>query len=66
MKQKKKDYKRKNAIKGKIDRLTVSNAALDCINDKLTENPYYKNTFIADLKYSNEFGLILRQMRNIT
>ena len=36
------------------------------INDKLTENPYYKNTFIADLKYSNEFGLILRQMRNIT
>ena len=59
----KEDYKRKNAIKGKIDRLTVSISGNQRrnINDKLTENPYYKNTFIADLKYRNEFGLILRQ-----
>ena len=58
-----KNYKRKNELKRKIDRLTVSitEKTKGKIQDRLTENPYYKQTFIADLKYNEEIGLILEK-----
>ena len=58
-----KNYKRKNELKRKIDRLTVSITEKTKwkIQDKLTENPYYKQTLIADLKYNEEIGLILEK-----
>lgn len=59
----KKNYKRKSELKRKVDKLTVSITEKTKwkIQDKLTENPYYKQTLIADLKYNGEVGLILEK-----
>lgn len=58
----KENSKKRNELRRKIDRLTVSISEKQKwkIKDKLIENPYYKNSFIADLKYNSEVGLILK------
>ena len=57
----KENYTRKNELKRKIDKLTIAITQKTRwrIKDKLTENPYYKQILIADLKYDKEIGLIL-------
>ena len=58
-----KDYARKSMLKRKIDKLTISITEKTRwrINDRLTVNPYYKEIFIADLKYNDETGLLLEK-----
>lgn len=58
-----KDYARKSMLKRKLDKLTISitEKTRRKINDRLTVNPYYKEIFIADLKYNNETGLLLEK-----
>ena len=59
----KNDYKRKNNLKRKIDKLTISISSSQRykIKDSLINNPYYQNAFIVDLKYNVEVGLILEK-----
>lgn len=58
-----KDYARKSMLKRKIDKLTISITEKTRwrIKDRLTVNPYYKEIFIADLKYNDETGLLLEK-----
>ena len=57
------DYKKKNNLKRKIDKLTISLSSGQKykIKDSIIENPYCKNIFIVDLKYNEEIGLILEK-----
>ena len=50
-------------LKRKLDKLTISITEKTRwrINDRLTVNPYYKEIFIADLKYNDETGLLLEK-----
>ena len=58
-----KDYVRKSMLKRKLDKLTISITEKTRwkINDRLTVNPYYKEIFVADLKYNDETGLLLEK-----
>ena len=59
----KNDYKRKNNLKRKIDKLTISISSGQRykIKDSLINNPYYQNALIVNLKYNDEVGLILEK-----
>ena len=57
------NYKKKNNLKRKIDKLSISLSSGHKykIKDSIIENPYCKNIFIVDLKYNEEIGLILEK-----
>lgn len=55
------NYKERHKLKREIDRLivSISQSQKRKICDRLTINPYIKNTFVADLKYDNNLGMRL-------
>ena len=57
------NYKERHKIKRKIDKLTVSisQSQQRKIFDRLTKNPYVNELWIADLKYDDNVGLILKK-----
>ncbi len=57
------NYKERHNLKRKIDKLTISisQSQQRKIFDRLTINPYIKELWIADLKYDNKMGLILKK-----
>ena len=60
---KKKDYKEKNRIMKEISKLTISirNPKYNKnLKQFITDIPYIKNIYIADLEYNEEFGLKLK------
>ena len=60
---KEKNYKERHNIKRKIDRLTIaiSQSQQRKIFDRLTKNPYRDEIWIADLKYDDNVGLLLKK-----
>lgn len=60
---KEKNYKERHNIKRKIDRLTIaiSQSQQRKLLDRLTKNPYIDEIWIADLKYDDNVGLLLKK-----
>ena len=60
---KEKNYKERHNIKRKIDRLTIaiSQSQQRKLFDRLTKNPYIDEIWIADLKYDDNVGLLLKK-----
>jgi CRISPR-associated endonuclease/helicase Cas3 len=61
--EKEKDLKTRNELRRKINQLTISinQSQKWKIQDRLTICPYLKELWIADLKYDNEIGLLLKK-----
>ena len=57
------NYKERHNLKRKIDKLTISisQSQQRKLFDRLTINPYIKELWIADLKYDDKIGLILKK-----
>lgn len=57
------NYKERNRIKREIDKLTISisQSQQRKLLDRLTKNPYIKELLIADLKYDDNIGLLLKK-----
>ena len=57
------NYKERHNLKRKIDKLTISISQNQQrkLFDRLTINPYIKELWIADLKYDDKIGLILKK-----
>ncbi len=57
------NYKERHNLKRKIDKLTISisQSQQRKLFDRLTINPYVKELWIADLKYDDMMGLILKK-----
>lgn len=57
------NYKERNKLKRKIDKLTVSimQGQKRKLRDRLVENPYCKDIFIVDAKYDNDVGLVIEK-----
>ncbi len=57
------DYKVKSKIKRELNKLTtnISKKQQKILKEYLITNPYLEDTFIIDLKYESERGLILRK-----
>ena len=60
---KEKNYKECHNIKRKIDRLTISisQSQQRKLFDRLTKNPYIDEIWIADLKYDENVGMLLKK-----
>ena len=60
---KEKNYKERHNIKRKIDRLTISisQSQQRKLFDRLTKNPYIDEIWIADLKYDENVGMLLKK-----
>lgn len=61
--EKEKDLKTRNELRRKINQLSISinQSQKWKIQDRLTICPYLKELWIADLKYDNEIGLLLKK-----
>lgn len=57
------NYKERNRLKRNIDKLTISISQNQQrkIFDRLSPNPYIKELLLADLKYDDEIGLLLKK-----
>ena len=57
------NYKERHNLKRKIDKLTISisQSQRRQLFDRLTMNPYINDLWIADLKYNDKIGLILKK-----
>lgn len=60
---KEENYKEHQNLKRKIDRLiiSISQSQQRKLLDRLTKNPYIKELWIADLKYDDKIGLVLKK-----
>lgn len=58
-----KDWNNKNILKAKINKMTtnISKSQARRLNGYITKNPYIENSFIIDLKYDSEVGLVLEK-----
>lgn len=58
-----KDWNNKNILKAKINKITtnISKSQARRLNGYITKNPYIENSFIIDLKYDSEVGLVLEK-----
>ena len=57
------NYKERHNLKRKIDKLTISisQSQRRQLFDRLTMNPYINDLWIADLKYNDKIGLIMKK-----